>query len=254
MRVGAGWREAVYKSYSFLERIITPGLRNAQFEYLETLLPYADMNTRWLEAGCGRQLIPNWMAEAEKQAQELTMRCAVAVGVDADERSVRANRALRSKAVSRVEKLPFADGSFTLVSANMVLEHLADPGAFLAEAHRVLQEGGALVFHAPNRLSYRALVARMLPQRVKVWLANLLHARGEAEIYPSLYRLNTPAAITKNAQRRGFVVAKLKLVETTAETAALGPLALPELIAIQLLRLEPLKAFRANIIGVLVKK
>ena len=254
MRVGPGWREAVYKSYLFLEKIMAPGLRNAQFEYLETLRPCAGQQALWLEAGCGRQLIPNRMAEAEKQAQELTMRCAVVVGVDADERSVRANRALRLKAVSRVEKLPFADRSFTLVSANMVLEHLADPGAFLAEAHRVLQERGALVFHTPNRLNYRAMVARALPHRVKLWLANLLHGRGEGEVYPSFYRLNTSAAIEENAERRGFVVAELKLVESTAETAALGPLALPELITIQVLRFESLKAYRANIIGVLVKK
>ena len=254
MRVGGGWREAVYKSYLFLERILAPGLRNAQFEYLETLKRYADERARWLEAGCGRQLFPSWMAESEKKAQELTMGCAAAVGVDAEEVSVRANRALRLKAVARVAGLPFADGSFTLVSANMVIEHLPDPGTFLAEAHRVLQEGGAVVFHTPNRLSYRAIVARLLPQRMKAWLAKLLHERAGEEVYLSFYRMNTPAAIRGNAERLGFAVRELKLVETTAETAALGLLALPELIAIQLLRFEPLKAFRANIIGVLVKK
>jgi ubiquinone/menaquinone biosynthesis C-methylase UbiE len=254
MRAGARWRDVLHRGYSFLERVITPSLRNAQFEYLETLRQYADGKTRWLEAGCGRELIPGWMAGAEAGAQELMAGRAVAVGVDVDEGSVRANRALRLKAVARVENLPFADRSFTLVSANMVVEHLADPSGFLEEAHRVLQQGGTLVFHTPNRLSYRALAARVLPQRIKAWVAKILHERPSDEVYLSFYRMNTPAAIHATAERLGFVVRELRLVETTAETATLGPLALPELIAIQLLRFEPLKGFRANLIGVLVKR
>ena len=51
------------------------------------------------------------------------------------------------------ERLPFADGTFAGVVAGDVIEHVADQGATLAEAHRVLRAGGRLFLAAPNRFS-----------------------------------------------------------------------------------------------------
>jgi SAM-dependent methyltransferase len=50
--------------------------------------------------------------------------------------------------------LPNPDGSFDLVAAFEVIEHLADWRAFLAEARRVLAPNGQLVVSTPNRLYY----------------------------------------------------------------------------------------------------
>ena len=44
------------------------------------------------------------------------------------------------------EKLPFADGTFDVVVATLVLCSVADPRAALAEIHRVLRPGGCFVF------------------------------------------------------------------------------------------------------------
>jgi SAM-dependent methyltransferase len=46
-------------------------------------------------------------------------------------------------------RLPFAGASFDHVLSTQTLEHLADPGGFLAEAHRVLRPGGTLFLTAP---------------------------------------------------------------------------------------------------------
>jgi SAM-dependent methyltransferase len=51
------------------------------------------------------------------------------------------------------ERLPFADRTFAGVVAGDVIEHVADQGATLAEAHRVLQPGGRLFLASPNRFS-----------------------------------------------------------------------------------------------------
>jgi O-antigen/teichoic acid export membrane protein/SAM-dependent methyltransferase len=46
--------------------------------------------------------------------------------------------------------LPFGDGSFDAVVVGELVEHIADPGALLAEATRVLAPGGLLVVTTPN--------------------------------------------------------------------------------------------------------
>jgi SAM-dependent methyltransferase len=47
-------------------------------------------------------------------------------------------------------RLPFADASFDTVLATQVLEHVAEPGALIAEAARVLRPGGVLLLTAPH--------------------------------------------------------------------------------------------------------
>jgi ubiquinone/menaquinone biosynthesis C-methylase UbiE len=60
-------------------------------------------------------------------------------------------------------KLPFPDDHFAAVLSCGVLEHVQDPGASLAELHRVLAPGGRLfVYKLPNRFSYLEVIARAL--------------------------------------------------------------------------------------------
>jgi 2-polyprenyl-3-methyl-5-hydroxy-6-metoxy-1,4-benzoquinol methylase len=56
----------------------------------------------------------------------------------------------------------FAEASFDVVTLWATLEHLPDPGAFLAEASRVARPGGALLISVPN---HRSLTQRILGPR-----------------------------------------------------------------------------------------
>ncbi len=49
------------------------------------------------------------------------------------------------------ERLPFPDGSFSLILSHEVLEHVADDRLAVGEMVRVLQPGGRMVIFAPNR-------------------------------------------------------------------------------------------------------
>lgn len=51
------------------------------------------------------------------------------------------------------DSLPFADGSFDLVTMLAVLEHLEQPKAILREIYRILDTGGELVLTVPSKLA-----------------------------------------------------------------------------------------------------
>ncbi|KQR04583.1 class I SAM-dependent methyltransferase [Deinococcus sp. Leaf326] len=65
--------------------------------------------------------------------------------VHARERAAAESRANASFVVGSAEALPFADGSFTLVTSRHAPHHFRDVGQFLAEVWRVLRPGGRLV-------------------------------------------------------------------------------------------------------------
>lgn len=77
------------------------------------------------------------------------------VGVDVSPRAIEA--ALERTSDGRPEfllttgfELPFAPGSFDLVTSFQVLEHVPDPRAFLRELARVLRPGGMVILATPN--------------------------------------------------------------------------------------------------------
>jgi SAM-dependent methyltransferase len=77
------------------------------------------------------------------------------------------------------ERLPFPDGSFDLVMAIEILEHLESPRAFLREIFRLVKPGGLAVVTTPNITS--------LPSRV------LFLATGWFDLFvPTRKRLEDP--------------------------------------------------------------
>lgn len=65
-------------------------------------------------------------------------------------------------------RLPFAAGSIGLITATSLLGCLESPAPFLAEAHRCLAPGGALIVTATNRASRLLRLNYHLPRR---WVA-----------------------------------------------------------------------------------
>lgn len=55
--------------------------------------------------------------------------------------------------------LPFDEGSFDVIVANEMIEHVADHAALLAEAKRVLKKDGALLVSTPNKPVYNRYIA-----------------------------------------------------------------------------------------------
>ncbi len=55
-------------------------------------------------------------------------------------------------AYGRAEQLPFRDGAFDTVLSLSLLNYLPEPGAMIAEAHRLLKPGGMLLLEFPQTL------------------------------------------------------------------------------------------------------
>ena len=104
---------------------------------------------RVLDAGCGAGY---GSAELARSAERV-------VGIDRAADAIeyaRANYGAHNVSFEEAscESLPHADGSFELVVAFEVIEHLEDWRGFLREAHRVLAPTGQLVVSTPNKLYY----------------------------------------------------------------------------------------------------
>lgn len=102
--------------------------------------------------------------------------------------------------------LPFADAAFDKVLMTEVLEHIADEGVALREAHRVLRPGGLYVLSVPNRnypfwwdplnKSLEALFHVHVPSHIW-WLAG---------IWADHVRLYTPEQARRVLEAAGFEV------------------------------------------------
>ena len=195
-----GW---LYKVYWWLERHITPGLKFSQYSYEEALTEEVHPGLRWLDLGCGRRLLPAWRQSEEA---ELIRGVGLLVGTDPDLMSLKDNRTTRSRVVSDAGNLPFKSESFDLVSANMVVEHLAAPDTQFVEIARIIRGKGRIIFITPNSLGFPTVVTRWFPNVVKRTAAKVLEQRAGQDVFPTYYRLNSARAIREMATRVGLKV------------------------------------------------
>lgn len=243
-------RDLLMKGYWRIERAIAPKLRYSQALYEDVLRHHVKHSTVWLDLGCGHHVLPPWRSEAEKT---LVGSCAHAVGIDVDYSALARNRSIAHKCQARAVELPFMDGTFDLVTANMVVEHLEDPQTHFREIARVTTHGGFFVLHTPNALGYATLLARLTPARMRKQLARYLDGRRSVDVYRTFYRANTSGALEKLARAHSFRIFDQRLVVSSAVFAPILPIAVLELIWLRILMSEPLKRFRTNIIAVLQK-
>jgi SAM-dependent methyltransferase len=147
--------------------------------------------TRLLDVGCGRGTLMRMLDEQVAFEQP-------PVGLDLSpkmlsmaKRDQRRDDAPRGLAQGSATELPFADNSFTLVTAGYVVKHLNTPDfdAFLREVYRVLAPGGL------------ALIWEFGPtgdQRLDAWNAKVIGPAGEH------VRLRSTRTLREHADAAGF--------------------------------------------------
>jgi SAM-dependent methyltransferase len=88
--------------------------------------------------------------------------------------------------------------SFDVILCDAMFEHLADPEGATREMLRLLRPGGEICARTPNRWGYPAIAARLIPNRLhKAALRRIQPDRPQQDIFPTRYRLNTPAQVRR---------------------------------------------------------
>jgi SAM-dependent methyltransferase len=136
--------EGIYDGQTYHDHLIQERLRRVL-----ALVDGHVVSGRALDVGCG----------AGQLVVELARRGLDTAGVDIAEGMIAAARRRAADAgveadlrVGTVERLPFADEEFALVTALGVIEYLRDPLPALREFRRVLAVGGHLAVTSPNPL------------------------------------------------------------------------------------------------------
>lgn len=220
----------------------------SQSKYSEVLQHHLKTFPRWLDLGCGHQFLPDWAWVPDEKLLRSLPRV---VGVDADLESLRQHSLLKKRVQSDISSLPFRSGSFDLVTANMVMEHVSNPEMILNEVYRVLTPGGIFLFHTPNRSSPLVSLAARIPQRPKNWLLRFFEDRSEEDIYPAAYKINTLGAVIQSSAHAGFRLESCEFVVSEAVTQVFGPLAIFELLYIRMTQWKRFAKLRPDLIVVL---
>lgn len=223
-------------------------LVHAQEVYAGVLEAYVPSKGRWLDVGCGRQVVPSWAMPADRQA-ELVNRTHSLTGIDVDS-AIREHPLLTNAVVAIGDHMPFKGECFDLVTANMVIEHVRQPDTFLAEIKRVLRPSGRFIFHTPNRYFYLLWLASLVPDSIKKPVVQFLEQRSAPDVFPTFYRMNTVRAIQTVCSKAGFIVEKLDLLPPTGSFAAFGAIGVLEIFMLRICTMKALRSLRSNFIVV----
>ncbi len=219
---------------------------NSQYLYIEAVRAAMRGCRRWLDIGCGHQLLQAWMNAEPLAGRD---RSCWIVGLDVDRRALARNADVSARVAGDSQRLPIRSGTLDLVTANMVIEHVAEPAALFGEVHRVLRPGGSFLFHTPNALGYTTLLTHLIPPAWRPAMAGRLQGRKEEDVYPTFYRANTTDALSEIAAAQGFRRADIRTVNSSPQLYKVPVAGFLEERLLRALKSERWAERRACIIG-----
>lgn len=181
-----------------------PAWRPATEVYAALVREQLRPSTLLLDLGCGRGGLVEQLDHPLPQM----------VGVDPDWLSLHEHRLNLPRVAAQSEWLPFQGGSFDLVFASWVLEHLAEPARVFTAVSHTLKPGGAFVFITPNGRHPLTAFNRTLGRvgRVQGRLVDWLYGRAPDDTFPTFYRANAPSQIEELCQQSNLALELLHLI------------------------------------------
>lgn len=150
-------------------------------------------------AGIGRDVQLQWVIK--NAAEELW-------GIEPDSEVTVANDLFDHFQYALMETAELPADHFDIAYSSMVMEHVADPGAFLAAVHRCLKPGGVYLFVTPNAQSFVPWATKVLhAARLDEFMLRLIRGRKEVEEYhyPVQFRCNLPKQLSRYAEATDFL-------------------------------------------------
>jgi SAM-dependent methyltransferase len=157
-----------------------------------------------LDVGCGRGAYGEDPVPLRRDLRILKGKVAKVIGIDVDE-NARANPFVDEFYQIDGSALPIANDSIDLIVCDNVMEHVANPQEIFREFRRVLRNGGYLCIRTPNRWSYSALAATMIPNKYHAKVTAVVQRnRKEEDVFPTLYRCNSLGKMRSMMKQNGF--------------------------------------------------
>jgi SAM-dependent methyltransferase len=157
-----------------------------------------------LDVGCGRGTQDDDPVAVRRDLRILRGRCKQVIGIDVDSAGS-GNRFIDEFRPIAGPTWPVDDASVDLMLADFVVEHVADPDAFFAQAARVIKPGGFICIRTINARGYLALASRMIPDRLRATtLRRAQPTRRSEDVFPTLYRCNTTKRLGGALADHGF--------------------------------------------------
>jgi SAM-dependent methyltransferase len=161
-----------------------------------------------LDAGCG-SLSHLRLDAAERR-----------VGIDISPLQLERNTGLDERIVGDIETYPFSPGSFDLVIAWFVLEHLERPVEALDNLVAAARPGALIVVGVPNVQSIKGIVTKLTPAWAHVVVVRRVYpywSREDEDIGPfptKLRRSISAGRLREYAEQRGLRVCELLTYES----------------------------------------
>lgn len=177
----------------------TPRDRDA---YHRVIAGCLDGPTAVLDLGCGKGVLNPFAWHEHPEAR--------IVGIDPDPEASSNPNLSEFHLLREGEPWAVADERFDLVVCRYVLEHVADPDAFLTELRRVLKPGGRFVFLTPSRFYPVMLIAHLLPHRAHQTVLARTKKSAANDVFATHYAMNDKRTLRRQAKQYGFEVALLQ--------------------------------------------
>ncbi len=165
--------------------------------FAETTALYLKKDSAVLDAGCGR-------GEGFRYPWKRSVRHLV--GADLTPQ-VGSNPNTTSSVRADLACLPFASGSFGVIFARYVLEHVRDPASVFKEFGRVLKPGGRLIVLTPSKYHYVSLLSRLTPHWFHEKVA-ALRGNPACVVFPTRYAANSRSELEGCARQAGMQLEK----------------------------------------------
>jgi SAM-dependent methyltransferase len=164
----------------------------------------ADSSSVVLDVGCGRGAFCEDPVPYRKDIRNLKGKVAKVIGIDVDQ-AAESNPSLDEFHLIQGNTWPIESDSIDLIVCDNVLEHIENPDQFFGEIRRVLKNNGYLCIRTPNRWSYIALAATLIPNKYHSKVTTFVQdERKDEDVFPTVYKCNTLGKLRRIMKANGF--------------------------------------------------
>lgn len=157
-----------------------------------------------LDVGCGRGAYSEDPVNIRRNLRIFKGKVSKVIGVDVDP-AAQENPFLDEFHLVQGDTWPTSDNSIDLIVCDNVLEHVPNPDKMFMEMRRVLKRNGYLCIRTPNRWSYIALAASLIPNKYHSKVVSIVQdGRKEEDVFPTLYRCNTVGKLEAMMKKIGL--------------------------------------------------